>query len=60
VVPKLQILDLSGNAASLLDGPAFSSLPYLQELYLRLVMASVRRQLHTHTQIFNFHIPLSS
>ncbi|KAG5141240.1 hypothetical protein JHK84_035008 [Glycine max] len=36
VVPKLQILDLSGNAASLLDVPAFSSLPYLQELYLRL------------------------
>ncbi|MCI23973.1 leucine-rich repeat-containing protein 40-like, partial [Trifolium medium] len=35
VVPKLQILDLSGNAASLLDGPAFSSLPNLQELYLR-------------------------
>ena len=31
----LQILDLSGNAASLLDGPAFSCLPHLQELYLR-------------------------
>ncbi|CAJ1956920.1 unnamed protein product [Sphenostylis stenocarpa] len=40
VVPKLQILDLSGNAASLLDGPAFSSLPYLQELYLRRMRLS--------------------
>ncbi|GKV15919.1 hypothetical protein SLEP1_g26649 [Rubroshorea leprosula] len=36
----LQILDLSGNAASLPEHPAFSSLPHLQELYLR------RMQLH--------------
>ncbi|KAL6311041.1 hypothetical protein AAG906_015930 [Vitis piasezkii] len=34
-VSKLQILDLSGNSASLPDNPAFSSLPQLQELYLR-------------------------
>lgn len=31
----LQILDLSGNPASLLGHPAFSSLPHLKELYLR-------------------------
>lgn len=35
--PVLQILDLSGNAASLPEHPAFSNLPHLQELYLRLV-----------------------
>ncbi|KAM0997759.1 hypothetical protein ACFX2C_007609 [Malus domestica] len=34
--PMLQILDLSGNVASLPEHPAFSSLPHLQELYLRL------------------------
>ncbi|KAB2605701.1 plant intracellular Ras-group-related LRR protein 6 [Pyrus ussuriensis x Pyrus communis] len=33
--PMLQILDLSGNVASLPEHPAFSSLPHLQELYLR-------------------------
>ncbi|KAF2286000.1 hypothetical protein GH714_009609 [Hevea brasiliensis] len=33
----LQILDLSGNPASLPENPAFSSLPHLQELYLRHV-----------------------
>ncbi|BBH01819.1 Leucine-rich repeat family protein, partial [Prunus dulcis] len=33
--PMLQILDLSGNAASLPEHPSFSSLPHLQELYLR-------------------------
>ncbi|XP_061991659.1 plant intracellular Ras-group-related LRR protein 6-like isoform X4 [Rosa rugosa] len=38
--PMLQILDLSGNAASSLEHPIFSSLQYLQELYLR------RMQLH--------------
>ncbi|KAL3820954.1 hypothetical protein ACJIZ3_006859 [Penstemon smallii] len=32
---KLQILDLSGAAGSLPEDPAFSSLPELQELYLR-------------------------
>ncbi|KAB5534659.1 hypothetical protein DKX38_017745 [Salix brachista] len=36
-VPMLQILDLSGNPASLLAHPAFSSLPHLKELYLRQV-----------------------
>ncbi|KAG6755301.1 hypothetical protein POTOM_041121 [Populus tomentosa] len=36
-VPMLQILDLSGNPASLLGHPAFSSLPHLKELYLRQV-----------------------
>ncbi|KAF3442133.1 hypothetical protein FNV43_RR16049 [Rhamnella rubrinervis] len=38
--PKLQVLDLTGNAHSLPDHPAFSCLPHLQELYLR------RMQLH--------------
>ncbi|KAF2283053.1 hypothetical protein GH714_043072 [Hevea brasiliensis] len=36
-VSMLQILDLSGNPASLPENPAFSSLPHLQELYLRHV-----------------------
>ncbi|KAJ0101864.1 hypothetical protein Patl1_04608 [Pistacia atlantica] len=36
-VPMLQILDLSYNVASLPENPAFSSLPLLQELYLRRV-----------------------
>lgn len=34
---KLQILDLSGTTGSLPENPAFSSLPELQELYLRFV-----------------------
>ncbi|KAK4837964.1 hypothetical protein QYF36_009907 [Acer negundo] len=36
----LRILDLSYNVASLPENPSFSSLPHLQELYLR------RMQLH--------------
>ncbi|KAI9185016.1 hypothetical protein LWI28_003410 [Acer negundo] len=39
-VPMLRILDLSYNVASLPENPSFSSLPHLQELYLR------RMQLH--------------
>ncbi|KAF7141420.1 hypothetical protein RHSIM_Rhsim06G0196800 [Rhododendron simsii] len=38
--PKLQILDLSGNASCLPEHPAFSSLPQLQELYLRRIHIS--------------------
>ncbi|XP_024023076.1 plant intracellular Ras-group-related LRR protein 6 isoform X2 [Morus notabilis] len=38
--PLKQVLDLSCNAASLPEQPAFSSLPHLQELYLR--------QMHLH------------
>ncbi|KAH9650797.1 Leucine-rich repeat (LRR) family protein [Citrus sinensis] len=34
-IPMLQILDLSYNIASLPENPPFSSLPHLQELYLR-------------------------
>ncbi|KAK6229469.1 hypothetical protein QUC31_002041 [Theobroma cacao] len=34
-ISMLHILDLSGNAASLPENPAFSSLPHLKELYLR-------------------------
>ena len=34
-LPKLEILDLSGSASSLPDPSALSSLPQLQELYLR-------------------------
>ncbi|OMO80314.1 hypothetical protein CCACVL1_13033 [Corchorus capsularis] len=34
-ISMLQILDLSGNAASLPENPSFSSLPHLKELYLR-------------------------
>lgn len=37
---KLQILDLSGNAGCLPEHPAFSSLPLLQELYLRRMRIS--------------------
>ncbi|KAK3037934.1 hypothetical protein RJ639_031825 [Escallonia herrerae] len=37
---KLQILDLSGNAGSIPECPAYSSLPQLQELYLRRVKIS--------------------
>lgn len=37
-VPKLRILDLSGAAGSLPENPAFSSLPELEELYLRFVV----------------------
>ncbi|XVE50318.1 hypothetical protein DITRI_Ditri01bG0152400 [Diplodiscus trichospermus] len=36
-VSMLQVLDLSGNATSLPENPAFSSLPHLKELYLRSV-----------------------
>ncbi|KAI8552616.1 hypothetical protein RHMOL_Rhmol06G0280600 [Rhododendron molle] len=38
--PKLQILDLSGNASCLPEHPAFSSLPQVQELYLRRIHIS--------------------
>ncbi|KAL0328490.1 UNVERIFIED_CONTAM: Plant intracellular Ras-group-related LRR protein 6 [Sesamum calycinum] len=37
---KLQILDLSGTSGSLPENPAFSSLPELQELYLRRMQIS--------------------
>lgn len=37
-VSKLRILDLSGAADSLPENPAFSSLPELEELYLRFVL----------------------
>ncbi|CAL5402983.1 unnamed protein product [Camellia sinensis] len=37
---KLRILDLSGNAGCLPEHPAFSSLPLLQELYLRRMRIS--------------------
>lgn len=36
-VSSVQVLDLSGNAASLQEHPLFSSIPHLQELYLRSV-----------------------
>lgn len=36
-VSTLQILDLSGNPSLLPERPAFSSMPHLQELYLRWV-----------------------
>ncbi|XP_071905299.1 plant intracellular Ras-group-related LRR protein 6-like isoform X5 [Coffea arabica] len=39
--PKLQILDLSGNAGCLPEHPEFSSMPELQELYLRRMQISV-------------------
>ncbi|KAK8482178.1 hypothetical protein V6N11_024314 [Hibiscus sabdariffa] len=34
-IPMLQILDISGNAGSLPENPAFSNLQHLKELYLR-------------------------
>ncbi|XP_062169933.1 plant intracellular Ras-group-related LRR protein 6 isoform X1 [Alnus glutinosa] len=34
-VSRVRVLDLSGNAASLPEHPVFSSIPHLQELYLR-------------------------
>lgn len=37
-VPKLRILDLSGAVGALPENPAFSSLPELEELYLRFVL----------------------
>ncbi|XVF78281.1 hypothetical protein PTKIN_Ptkin14bG0119100 [Pterospermum kingtungense] len=49
-ISMLQILDLSGNAASLPENPAFSSLPHLKELYLR------RMQLReVPSEIMNLH-----
>uniref|UniRef100_A0A2N9IJ56 Uncharacterized protein n=1 Tax=Fagus sylvatica TaxID=28930 RepID=A0A2N9IJ56_FAGSY len=36
-VSRVQVLDLSGNAASLPEHPVFSSIPHLQELYLRRI-----------------------
>lgn len=36
-VSRVQVLDLSGNVASLPEHPVFSSIPHLQELYLRSV-----------------------
>ncbi|KAI3755799.1 hypothetical protein L1987_55605 [Smallanthus sonchifolius] len=38
--PKLQVLDLSGNAGCLPENPAFSFLMQLQELYLRRMQIS--------------------
>ncbi|XP_030929493.1 plant intracellular Ras-group-related LRR protein 6 [Quercus lobata] len=47
-VSRIQVLDLSGNASSLPEHPAFSSMSHLQELYLR------RMQLHeVPSDIFN-------
>ncbi|KAK7809625.1 plant intracellular ras-group-related lrr protein 6, partial [Quercus suber] len=47
-VSRVQVLDLSGNASSLPEHPAFSSMSHLQELYLR------RMQLHeVPSDIFN-------
>ncbi|KAA3486731.1 plant intracellular Ras-group-related LRR protein 6-like [Gossypium australe] len=34
-ISMIQILDISGNATSLPENPAFSNLPHLKELYLR-------------------------
>ncbi|CDP05894.1 unnamed protein product [Coffea canephora] len=39
--PKLHILDLSGNAGCLPEHPELSSMPELQELYLRRMQISV-------------------
>uniref|UniRef100_A0A2N9F5L8 Leucine-rich repeat-containing N-terminal plant-type domain-containing protein n=1 Tax=Fagus sylvatica TaxID=28930 RepID=A0A2N9F5L8_FAGSY len=36
-VSRVQVLDLSGNASSLPEHPVFSSIPHLQELYLRRI-----------------------
>jgi hypothetical protein len=46
-VSRVQVLDLSGNAASVPEHPVFSSIPHLQELYLRLVSCKLQRN-HTH------------
>ena len=46
-VSRIQVLDLSGNASSLPEHPAFSSMSHLQELYLRSVSWKFQYN-HTH------------